>query len=49
MTNGLEKRRSWEDHEVASYYLKEDYKKDGDGLFIREFSARTRDNSFRLI
>ena len=44
----LEKRRLWEDLITALEFLKEAYRKGGDGLFIRECSDRTRGNSFKL-
>ena len=43
-----EKRRLWGDLLVAFQYLKKTYRKDGEGLFIRECSDRTRGNSFKL-
>ncbi|KAK4815336.1 hypothetical protein QYF61_000168 [Mycteria americana] len=44
----LEKRRLWGDLIAAFQYLKEAYKKDGDRLFSRSCSNRTRGNSFKL-
>ena len=44
----LEKRRLQGDLIVAFQYLKGTYRKDGEGLFIRECSDRMRDNSFKL-
>ncbi|GAB0210013.1 phosphatidylinositol 3-kinase regulatory subunit alpha [Grus japonensis] len=41
----LEKRRLWGDLIVAFQYLKGAYREDGEGLFIRECSDRTRDAS----
>lgn len=43
-----EKRRPWEDLIVAFQYLKGAYRKDGEGLFIRAYSDRTRGNGFKL-
>ena len=42
----LEKRRLREDLIAAFQYLKEAYKKDGDRLFSRACSSRTRGNGF---
>ena len=44
----LEKRRLWGDLVVAFQYLKRAYWKEGEGLFNRECSDRTRGNSFKL-
>ena len=44
----LEKRRLQGDLIAAFQYLKGAYGKDGEGLFIRECSNRTRGNSFKL-
>ncbi|GAB0181831.1 mitochondrial enolase superfamily member 1 [Grus japonensis] len=44
----LEKRRLRGDLIVAFQYLKGDYRKDGEGLFIRECSNRTTGNEFKL-
>ena len=44
----LEKRRLWGDLIAALQYLKEAYRKDGEGLFIRECSDRMRGNDFKL-
>ncbi|GAB0178455.1 hypothetical protein GRJ2_000310800 [Grus japonensis] len=44
----LEKRRLHEDLTAAFQYLKEAYRKAGEGLFIRECSDRTRGNGFKL-
>ena len=44
----LEKRRLWGDLIVAFQYSKEAYKQDGDWLFMRVDSDRTRWNGFKL-
>jgi len=44
----LEKRRLQEDLIVVFWYLKESYKQDGDKLFSRACSDRTRGNGFKL-
>jgi len=45
---GLKKRRLWGDLIAAFQYLKGAYRKDGEGLFTRMCSDRTRGNSFKL-
>ena len=44
----LQKRRLWGDLITAFQYLKEAYKKVGDGLFTRACSDRIRGNGFKL-
>ena len=44
----LEKRRLWGDLIAAFQYLMGAYRKDGEGLFIRECSDRMRGNGFKL-
>ncbi|GAB0210108.1 hypothetical protein GRJ2_003476600 [Grus japonensis] len=44
----LEKRWLWGDLIVAFQYLKGAYRQDGEGLFMRDCSDRTRGNGFKL-
>ncbi|PKU48818.1 hypothetical protein llap_890 [Limosa lapponica baueri] len=44
----LEKRRLPEDLTAVFQYLKVAYRRDGEGLFIREWSDGTRGNGFKL-
>ncbi|PKU39848.1 hypothetical protein llap_9845 [Limosa lapponica baueri] len=44
----LDKRRFQGDLIAAFQYLKGAYRRDGEGLFIRECSDRTRGNGFKL-
>jgi len=44
----LEKRRLWGDLIAACQYLMETYRKDGEGLFTRVCSDRTRGNGCKL-
>jgi len=44
----LEKTQLWGNLVVAFQYLKEAYKKPGEGLFTRACTGRTRGNSFKL-
>jgi len=44
----LEKRRLWEHHTAAFQYLNGAYRKDGDNLFSRDSSDRTRSKGFKL-
>ncbi|PKU33850.1 hypothetical protein llap_15846 [Limosa lapponica baueri] len=44
----LEKRRHRGDFIMAFQYLKGAYRRDAEGLFIREWSDRTRHNGFKL-
>ena len=43
----LENRRLWGDFIVDSHYKKGAYKEDGEGIFTRACSDRTRDNGFK--
>ena len=45
---GLEERRLWGDLIVAFQYLKEAYKQEGEWLFARVASDRTRGNVFKV-
>ena len=44
----LDKRTLWEDLTAAFQYMKGAYKKDGEGLFPRACSDRTRGSGFKL-
>jgi len=44
----LEKRRLWGHLIVAFQYLKAAYKQEGEQLFMRVYSDRTRENGFKL-
>ena len=44
----LEKRRLRQDLIAAFQYLKGSYRKDGEGLFIREYRDRMKDSAFKL-
>jgi len=44
----LQKRRLWGDLTAAFQYLKEAYRKDGEGLFTRVCSDRTRGNDCKV-
>jgi len=44
----LEKRRLWGDLIAAFQYLKEGYKKPGEGLFTRACNDRTKGSGFKL-
>jgi len=44
----VEKRRLWGDHIAAFQYLKGAYRKDGEGLFTKVCSGRTRGNGSKL-
>ncbi|PKU48925.1 usherin [Limosa lapponica baueri] len=48
MLLSLEKRRLWGDFVAAFQYLKGAYRRDGEELFIREWSNRKRGNGFKL-
>ncbi|PKU33753.1 hypothetical protein llap_15943 [Limosa lapponica baueri] len=44
----LEKKRLWEDLIAAFQYINGAYRRDGEGLFIREWSNRMRSKGFKL-
>ncbi|GAB0180779.1 hypothetical protein GRJ2_000543200 [Grus japonensis] len=44
----LEKRRIWGDLRAAFQYIKEAYRKAGEGLFTKAWSDRTMVNDFKL-
>ena len=44
----LEKRRLWGDLIVAFQYLKGAYKQEGEQMFMRLYSDRTRENGLKL-
>ncbi|PKU41063.1 hypothetical protein llap_8638 [Limosa lapponica baueri] len=44
----LEKRQLWGDLTAAFQYLKGAYRRDAEGLFIKEYSDRTSGNGFKL-
>ena len=44
----LEKRRLWGDLVEAFQYLKGDYRKAGEGLFMGAYNDRMRKNGFKL-
>lgn len=44
----LEKRKPWGDLIMVFQYLKEAYRKDGEGVLIREFWDRIKGNVFKL-